>query len=135
VPGWARRPDLRISTEDRTAVAEQLAEHFAAGRLDEVEFNDRLERAMAAKTGAELAPLLADLPGSDPEPPPPASRAGRVRQLARLVVIAVVVLFAVGALGHLLLPGPHLLVVLLVVFAVWRLTGHRHRWPHGSPPA
>ena len=46
-----------------SARAEEIREHFAAGRLDEDELNERLSAAYAAKTNGELAALRADLPG------------------------------------------------------------------------
>ncbi len=52
---------LRVSDAEREAVTDQLAEHFAAGRLDQAEFDDRVGRAMSAKTRADLRGLFADL--------------------------------------------------------------------------
>ena len=52
---------LRVSDAEREAVTDQLAEHFAAGRLDQAEFDDRVGRAMSAKTRADLSGLFADL--------------------------------------------------------------------------
>jgi GntR family transcriptional regulator len=53
---------LRVSDAEREAVCGRLAEHFAAGRLDQAEFDDRVGRAMNAKTRADLRGLFADLP-------------------------------------------------------------------------
>src|SRR5271166_2095075 len=52
---------LRVSDAEREAVTDRLAEHFAAGRLDQAEFDDRVGRAMSAKTRGDLRGLLADL--------------------------------------------------------------------------
>jgi GntR family transcriptional regulator len=52
---------LRVSDAEREAAADWLAEHFAAGRLDQAEFDDRVGRAMIAKTRADLNGLVADL--------------------------------------------------------------------------
>ncbi|HUB76053.1 MAG TPA: DUF1707 domain-containing protein, partial [Solirubrobacteraceae bacterium] len=60
----AGTPDLRVSDQDREAAAAELREHYAAGRLDEHEFNERVDAAYAAKTGSELAALRADLPSA-----------------------------------------------------------------------
>jgi hypothetical protein len=73
--------DIRIGDAERTEVADLLARHFSDGRLDEAEFGDRLDRAMKAKTGADLVGLLSDLPG-DPPPPQPGGRHHQ-RKLAR----------------------------------------------------
>jgi GntR family transcriptional regulator len=52
---------LRVSDAEREAVCGRLAEHFAAGRLDQAEFDDRVGRAMRAKTRGDLSGLFADL--------------------------------------------------------------------------
>ena len=52
---------LRVSDAEREAVSGRLAEHFAAGRLDQAEFDDRVGRAMSAKTRGDLRGLFADL--------------------------------------------------------------------------
>src|SRR6516162_6793170 len=53
---------LRVSDAERQAVTDRLAEHFADGRLDQAEFDDRVGRAMSAKTRADLSGLFSDLP-------------------------------------------------------------------------
>ncbi len=52
---------LRVSDAEREAASGRLAEHFAAGRLDQAEFHDRVGRAMSAKTRADLRGLFAGL--------------------------------------------------------------------------
>jgi GntR family transcriptional regulator len=52
---------LRVSDAERKAASGQLAEHFAAGRLDQAEFDDRVGRAISAKTRGDLRGLFADL--------------------------------------------------------------------------
>jgi hypothetical protein len=61
-PGQPR--ELRIGDADRTAAAEELAEHYAQGRISPEEHSDRLDRIWAAKTRADLTPVFTDLPGS-----------------------------------------------------------------------
>ena len=56
---------IRASDADRERVAAALREHLAAGRLTIEEFDDRLDRAYAAKTLGELAETMADLPATD----------------------------------------------------------------------
>ena len=61
-------PALRASDADRDGVIELLRAAVADGRLDPVEFDERLDAALAARTIDALAPLTADLiaaPGSD----------------------------------------------------------------------
>jgi GntR family transcriptional regulator len=53
---------LRVSDAEREAAAGRLAEHFAAGRLDQAGFGDRVGRAMSARTRGDLRGLFAGLP-------------------------------------------------------------------------
>ena len=55
-------PDLRVSDHDREQAGAALSAHYAAGRLDDVEFDERLDQVYAARTESELRPVLADLP-------------------------------------------------------------------------
>jgi hypothetical protein len=63
---------LRISDQDRHAVAEVLRKAAGEGRIDLDELDERLEAAYAAKTYGDLVPITADLPvlGQHPVPPP-----------------------------------------------------------------
>lgn len=62
-------PHMRAADSDRTAVATALGRHMADGRLTVEEYEERVARAYAARTYAELAELTADLPSSAPTPP------------------------------------------------------------------
>jgi hypothetical protein len=75
---------MRIGDAERTEVADHLARHFGDGRLDETEFADRLDRAMHAKTAADLSGLLSDLPGDPAESPPGNRRQQRKMAQAQL---------------------------------------------------
>jgi hypothetical protein len=113
--------ELRASDAEREAVVEALRGHAAAGRLDPDELEQRIERAYAARTRADLVPVVADLPEGasqarrrdrEPrwEPGPRHGRAGRDR-------------------------GPRwgtaplrIAVVALVLVAIWALTGGGYFW-------
>jgi Domain of unknown function (DUF1707) len=56
------RRGLRVSHEDRDQVAEQLRISAGDGRLSAEELDERLEKALTARTYGELEPLLLDLP-------------------------------------------------------------------------
>jgi hypothetical protein len=71
--GPARDPDLRVGQAERDAVVAALARHFADGRLTVEEYEERVEGALAARTGHDLEPLLADLPAEPPVRPARAS--------------------------------------------------------------
>ena len=83
---------LRVSDAEREAATGRLAEHFAAGRLDQAEFDERVGRAMSAKTRADLGGLFADLPetGAPAVPGTPRRRHRHpVLLIALFVVLAV----------------------------------------------
>jgi uncharacterized protein DUF1707 len=56
--------ELRASHADRDQVAEQLRVAAGDGRLSPEELDERLELALTARTYAELAALLTDLPAT-----------------------------------------------------------------------
>jgi Domain of unknown function (DUF1707) len=58
----ATERNIRVSDADRDAVAAQLREHYAQGRLTLDELNDRLDRAFSSRTNFELAAVTSDLP-------------------------------------------------------------------------
>ena len=64
----------RIGDAERDRAAEFLREHLAEGRLDQMEFDERLTQALTARTQADLDPLFSDLPG--PKPGQPAGGTG-----------------------------------------------------------
>ena len=57
-----RSRTLRASDDDRQRVLQLLQHHYVAGRLDAHDLEERTERALAARTLADLDVLLADLP-------------------------------------------------------------------------
>lgn len=61
---------MRISDADRHEVAEVLRQAAGEGRIDIAELDERLDAAFAAKTYADLVPIVADLPGQTPAVPP-----------------------------------------------------------------
>jgi uncharacterized protein DUF1707 len=58
--------DWRAGDAEREAVAGQLREHYAAGRLTMEEFRARLDAVYAVTTARELALVTADLPSAGP---------------------------------------------------------------------
>jgi hypothetical protein len=73
----ADRPDLRVSDEQRDRAAQEIREHFAAGRLTDDELSDRIQAAYSARTEGELGALMADLPKL------PATRAQQKAEIAQ----------------------------------------------------
>jgi hypothetical protein len=103
---YAGHSDLRVSDAERAEVADLLAKHYGDGRLDQTEFNERLEQAMKAKTYADLSGLFADLPRTGtPETGAPDGAPRTFEAIARrrhpgrralFLVVAVVIAVAVG---------------------------------------
>ncbi|MGW4533147.1 DUF1707 SHOCT-like domain-containing protein [Nocardia sp. NPDC004340] len=94
-------PTVRVGTAEREQAAAALGEHFAAGRLDLDEYDDRVGRAYAAKTAGELAVLFGDLPR--PQPPAPQVQAAPPAPRRALPLVPV---------------GAGALVALALVFAI-----------------
>ncbi|MFG1915715.1 DUF1707 domain-containing protein [Micromonospora sp. NPDC048898] len=65
------RDGMRAADADRAVVADRLRVALDEGRLDLHEYDERLQRAYAARTYADLEALLTDLP-----PVAPAQRSG-----------------------------------------------------------
>lgn len=91
-------PALRASDDDRDLVLKALERHFAAGRLNLDEFDQRSTAALAAVTRDDLAALTADLPELTGEPARPVEPASHTRHLALLFVIAFATLAALVAM-------------------------------------
>lgn len=96
---------LRVSDAERRAVADRLGEHFADGRLDQAEFDERVNRAMSAKTRADLSGLFDDLPetNSGPDtgaPAGPAAAAGPRRRHRHPVLVLVLLVIITLAAAH-----------------------------------
>lgn len=106
---------FRVSDQQRERAAQELREHFAAGRLTQEELDERVQQAYAARTEEQLRQLRADLP---PLPISPqqqkAELAARRSQLQR----------------RLLQETGGGLAVLAVCVAVWLIDGaHGQFWP------
>jgi Domain of unknown function (DUF1707) len=128
-------PDLRVSDEERERTAQQLREHFVAGRLDEDELNDRVQQAYAARTEVQLRALVADLPRLPVSPKEQkAALAARRRQLQRrmiqeagggitLFVICLAIWISDGAQGQFWPIWVAIIVLIPLVRNTWRLYG------------
>jgi hypothetical protein len=119
---------LRVSDAERQVVTDRLAQHFAEGRLDQAEFDDRVGRAMNAKTRADLSGLFSDLP----EAGAPAVPGHPLRRRRHPVLVFVVLVLFIVAAAHAVLwaAAPLLwLAVLGVVLLLATGTIGHHR-PH-----
>ena len=98
------RSDLRASDAERERVVEALRGHAQAGRLTADELDQRVGAALAAKTRGDLATLLEDLPAERRPYPPRSPRQYRA-------------------------PTPSFVPVLLLLIAIWAVTGGGYFWP------
>ncbi|WP_026413694.1 DUF1707 SHOCT-like domain-containing protein [Actinomadura oligospora] len=104
--------DLRVGDAERDAVALALHEHFAAGRLDRAELDERLGAALAARTLGDLRGVVRDLPEPNGLPAP-----------EREPVLAPFGPFGPGPYGR----RPH-------GPRGWREPGQAPMWAPGRPP-
>jgi ABC-type Na+ efflux pump permease subunit len=128
-PPWTRRyartsyadPSLRVSDAERTEVADRLSKHYSDGRLNEAEFNERLDQAMSAKTRSDLSGIFADLPElpatESSQPPARRERTHPLRRVLFLVLIIAIAAMVGNALAHSVIPW---LLIGVLVFLWWR---------------
>ena len=120
-------PRLRIADSDRERAMADLAMHYADGRLDHEEYDERLDAIWTARTRADLAALFSDLPRPQAQPVRTPARAperpGSRRRFPLLPVLAVLIVLSV-------LAGEPLF--LLVFPLIWFM--HRRRGPFAPPP-
>ncbi len=123
---------MKAADSDRDAVVSDLSEHFQAGRLTAEEFDERMGRALAARTWGELRNLLADLPVTRPGSQAPRPRRSPERSvrapLAALVCIAIVA----GVLLHAAHGGWGLIWLLVPVLLIARRSVRCARVPGRS---
>jgi Domain of unknown function (DUF1707) len=142
-------PRMRAGTTDRQAAVDRLTTHFADGRLDAAEFDQRVATAYGSTYLDELQPLFADLPSARPDRPSwaygpgpmPLAGPGRDRyrpggrwgsdgrrpgpppaiRLALFVLLMFAIFWSVGAVAHGFFPFPLLwLAIGLLLFSKMR---------------
>lgn len=126
-------PRMRASDQDRHEAVLALSEHFAQGRLDQAEFDVRMQAASEAVFLHDLDPLFVDLPrraATVAPAPDPRERAASRRAWRHgppfpvlPVLVALVVLLAVAV-------GPHALFLLVPAFWLAGAVARRRAWRH-----
>jgi hypothetical protein len=96
--------ELRVSDADRERIVERLRAHATEGRLTVDELEERVQRALGARTASELAALTRDLP----ERRAPGQRAPRWWDRPELRTY---------------------LAVMALLVAIWALAGAGYFWP------
>lgn len=124
--GPASDQHMRVSDAERQEVADRLAEHFSSGRLDQAEFDDRVGRAMSAKTRADLNGLFDDLPETGaPAATDPTGPAGQPRRRRRhpVLLVALIVFVAIAA-SHVVWPLLWIGALVAIVLFATGTIGH-----------
>jgi hypothetical protein len=124
---------LRIGDAERDRAIAALGDHFAAGRLNTEEFEQRVDQAIQARFNDDLEPLFVDLPRtvepsveSRSEHRPGANLAwSPVVWFAPLIVICALV-------AAVILSAPWLVWMFLWVFLITGFFRHRRRY-YGPP--
>jgi hypothetical protein len=126
---------VRIGDAERDQAVSTLGDHFAAGRLTREEFDTRADQAMVARFDDDLRPLFADLPRTQPTPPPgPAyAAAPGMRSALPLMLLWWLPFLLVGSVvAAVLLSAPWLIWGLVWVLVMTSFLGRRrpHRGYH-----
>jgi Domain of unknown function (DUF1707) len=150
---WTRRirysdQHIRVSDAERNSVAELLGQHYADGRLDQSEFDERINRTMAAKTRGDLTGLFDDLPETGPAGAGPAGpggpvgptvpyrgprrRGGIARSLLLLILVFICANFAWHAFTASIFFIQPLVWAFVIVAVVLLVTRSRHRHDRGE---
>lgn len=125
---------LRCADADRERVASVLRDHYAEGRLDLDEYQERTDAVYAAKTFGDLEPLTADLPaleraeaagGADADVPARTVLA-HVAPVLVVLVVCSAWMAATIATGHTGALWP----AFIVLFAVMGRRGHGGKTHH-----
>jgi hypothetical protein len=139
-PGYSDQ-HIRVSDAERAEVADRLSAHYSDGRLDRAEFDERVARAMSAKTRADLNGLFDDLPdmgvgsattGSPADTTVIPGRPGQPRRRGRPVLLAVLAIVLVGmatrAVVHMFfIPWLWIAVLAAVIVFATRASAHARR--------
>jgi hypothetical protein len=127
--------DLRASDQDRERAVQEIREHFAAGRLNDDELDERVQAAVRVQTQGELLTIRRDLPSLPVSPAQRkadlAERRGELRAQLLQEAGGGVVLFALctgvwiagGASGMFWPIWIALVVLLPLLRSGWRLYG------------
>jgi Domain of unknown function (DUF1707) len=124
---------LRVSDAERQAVADRLGEHFAEGRLDQDEFDERAGRAMSAKTRADLSGMFEDLPDLSTRPQtgtaPVPVRPRRQHRHSVLVLVLLVIVALAAAHAVVAATVPWLWLAFVAAILVLATRGTRRSRP------
>jgi hypothetical protein len=129
----AQKTPLRIGDAERDRAITALGDHFAAGRLNTEEFEERVDQAIRARFNDDLQPLFVDLPRTAEPTAEARSTRGSDTPLAWSPMVWLAPLLVVCAVvTAVILSAPWLVWMFLWVFMITRL--FRHRRGYFGPP-
>ena len=123
-------PRMRIADSDRERAMADLAGHYAEGRLDHEEYDERLDAIWTARTRADLALLFSDLPRL-PAPLPPRPKPAAPRRSSAGQRVPLLPVLAALIVLSLLAEAPFWLLVFPLMFMRSRHHGASCAPPHG----
>jgi hypothetical protein len=127
-----QKTPVRIGDAERDRAIAALGDHFAVGRLNAEEFEQRVDQAIKARFNEDLEPLFVDLPRT-PEPRTEESNRRPDAQFVWSPVVWFAPLIVICALvAAVILSAPWLVWMFLWVFLITGFFRHRRR--HFGPP-
>ncbi len=119
----SKRPvGVRIGDAERQLAADQLQQHYTAGRLTWDELDERLGSAWGARVESDVRGLFTDLPALAPAPPPPLSRSDKFRQILPVSPL-LILLLVIGLAAVVLTDG----AAFAFIAMFWFFGGFGHR--------
>jgi hypothetical protein len=132
-PRPTQNAPLRIGDAERDRAIAALGDHFAAGRLNAEEFEQRVDQAIKARFNSDLEPLFVDLPRTVE---PTMESQSHHRQDAHLAWSPVVwfapLIVICAVVAAVILSAPWLVWMFLWAFLITGFFRHRRR--HFEPP-
>ncbi len=125
----SQKTQLRIGDTERDRAVAALGDHFAAGRLTNEEFEQRMEQAIKARFNDDLEPLFVDLPHTVEPHVEPKSQQHSDIPLAWAAMFWLAPLFVITAVvAAVVLTAPWLVWIFLWMFMITGLFRHRRRY-------
>jgi hypothetical protein len=128
-----QKSPLRIGDAERDRAIAALGDHFAAGRLNAEEFEQRVDQAIKARFNEDLEPLFADLPRAvEPNMESKSDHRSDARVAWSPIVWFAPLIVICAVLAAVILSAPWLVWMFLWAFLITGFFRHRRR--HFGPP-
>lgn len=109
---------LRIGNAEREIASARLSDHYAAGRVDDEEYAERLDAVWSARTTEDLSVVFHDLPAPVQRVEAPQQRRTRQRRQRSTLRAPLIALFIGVLLLALIIKVPWWVVLIAVVVLV-----------------